>query len=93
MLVGAGTNAMGSKVTYDCWKPVVHDTSREPSDGMLLKDLLCHPDVTSVTMRPGHSADLPIFTLKNTWNETFEIEYLLLLDPRQLVCHARPIEY
>ncbi|KAH3748918.1 uncharacterized protein LOC127848807 isoform X2 [Dreissena polymorpha] len=78
-------------VTYDCWKPIVHDESLIPSRGMLLKDLCCHPDVACVNVTESDVSNLPHVRFENKWNEIFEIEYMLLPDTNQLFCHANPI--
>jgi len=33
------------KYTWDCWKPVLHDISTEPSTGILLKDVVLDPRI------------------------------------------------
>ena len=87
-VLGAATRTGGSEITFDCWKPVVHDTSEENSSGMLMKDVMCHPHVASVYVTSGASNELPCIVLENIWNEKFEIQYLLLHENNRLVCHA-----
>ena len=72
--------------TFDCWKPVLHDVSREPSNGRLLKDVACDPRIKQVTAT-NIDADLPTFVLQNVWDEEFRIEYVYLADG-QLTAHA-----
>jgi hypothetical protein len=42
-----------SGCTWDCWKPVVRDTSTRPSDGVTLRCLAAHPNVRSVSLDQG----------------------------------------
>ena len=44
-LVGA---EVGVSITWDCWKPVVHEESEAPSAGMTLKELAEHENVEMV---------------------------------------------
>ncbi|CAG2001629.1 unnamed protein product [Fusarium graminearum] len=39
-----------SSYTWDCWKPVVQDTSTQPSHGMALRDLVTHRNVQSMSL-------------------------------------------
>ncbi|KAH6949599.1 hypothetical protein DER45DRAFT_544960 [Fusarium avenaceum] len=39
-----------SSYTWDCWKPVVRDTSTQPSYGMALRDLATHQNVQSMSL-------------------------------------------
>ena len=87
-VLGAETGTGGSEITFDCWKPVVHDTSKENSSGMLMKDVMCHPHVASVYVKSGANNELPYIVLENIWNEKFEIQYLFLHKNNRLVCHA-----
>ena len=89
LAVGMSHSRDGNQITYDCWKPVVHDMSEDFSGGMLLKDLVCHPHIADITVTP--SEFLPQIVLKNIWKEKFEIEYVVLQDTNKLVCHASPI--
>ena len=85
-LLAVGTRLDGKKITHDRWKPVIHDTSDEPTQGMMLRELLCHPHVASVNVT--YSAFLPQIILENIWKEKFEIEYAALQDAEKLCCHA-----
>lgn len=91
IVLGATDSSDGNQITYDCWKPVVHDTSEKPSNGILLKDLVCHPHVANVKITPGDRTDLPHIVFENIWNEKFEIEYLVIYDTRKVVCHAKAV--
>ena len=85
-MLAVGTRFDENQITHDCWKPVIHDTSSEPSQGMMLRELLCHPHVASVNVT--YSAFLPQIILENIWKEKFEIEYVALQDAEKLCCHA-----
>ncbi len=37
-------------VTWDCWKPVVMDLSKAPSQGLTLRDLYNHPNIRNITV-------------------------------------------
>ncbi|KAH7303363.1 hypothetical protein B0I35DRAFT_446829 [Stachybotrys elegans] len=39
-----------SNYTWDCWKPIVRDTSTQPSCGLTLRSLAAHPNVQSMTL-------------------------------------------
>ncbi|XP_063410954.1 protein lozenge-like [Mytilus trossulus] len=91
LLVGARDDSYTHVVTLDCWKPVTHDTSIEPSKGILMKDLLNHPNVSEATATTGHHSDLPNIVIKNIWDELFTIEYLWLHTTDNIVCHAKQI--
>lgn len=63
----------------DCFKAVIHDTSKTPSKtGMLLRDLIQDSRVKSVEVTPGDHPDYPNIHLTNEWNETFVIQYVYL---------------
>lgn len=91
LAVGASVNQEDDEISYDCWKPVVHDTSPERSNGMLLKDMVCHPNVANVTMTTGICDGLPNIIIENIWNETFEIEYVFIHNSGKIACHAKPL--
>lgn len=91
LAVGASVNQEDDEISYDCWKPVVHDTSPERSNGMLLKDMVCHPNVANVTMTTGIYDSLPSILIENIWNETFEIEYVFIHNSGKIACHAKPL--
>lgn len=91
LAIGTGVNSKGNQITYDCWKPVIHHMSSQPSTGMLLKDMVCHPHIANVTVTPGIYPELPNIVLENIWNEAFEIEFLLLQDNQRIVGHAKRV--
>ena len=78
--------------TWDCWKPVLHDESVEPSKRMLLKDVVTDPRVKNVTSRTCStkyqqlSAQSPL-VVKNIWDEQFRIDFMEL-PTKQLAAHA-----
>ncbi|XP_063411040.1 alanine and glycine-rich protein-like [Mytilus trossulus] len=91
ILVGASDDVDSHIVTYDCWKPVIKEKSMVQSKGILMKDLLNHPNVSEVTATTGHHSDLPNIVIKNIWDELFTIEYLWLHTADNIVCHAKPV--
>jgi hypothetical protein len=56
-----------SDYTWDCWKPVVRDTSSRPSKGVTLRSLAAHPNVQSMSL--GQDG----FLVKNTFGECFRL--------------------
>ena len=91
IVLGAETGSDGSGITYDCWKPVLHDTSVEPSTGMLLKDVMDHPNIANVSVSPGVVDGLPNIVLENIWKEKFEVQYFVIRESNRLVCHAKAL--
>ena len=91
LVLGAETDSDGHGITFDCWKPVLHDTSMEPSSGMLLKDVMDHPNVANVSVSPGTVTGLPNIVLENIWEEKFEIQYFVIRENNRLVCHAKAL--
>eukprot|EP00928_Gymnodinium_smaydae_P075194 TRINITY_DN581_c0_g1_i3.p1 TRINITY_DN581_c0_g1~~TRINITY_DN581_c0_g1_i3.p1 ORF type:complete len:213 (-),score=17.75 TRINITY_DN581_c0_g1_i3:197-835(-) len=68
--VGAGGDA--SAVTWDCWKPIVHDNSTTPSRGRPLIDILKDPVISDYSVG-NHS-----IVVRNRWNESWRIDPLIL---------------
>jgi len=80
-----------SGITYDCWKPVLHDSSPEPSQGKFLKEVMEDPRIKQIIVEDEQS-QLPKISLVNIWDEKFDIQYLLLPSINQLVAHAIQIQ-
>lgn len=91
LTVGTEHNSSGDKITYDCWKKVVHNKSEASSGGMLLKDLLSHPYVAGYVIEKEETSYLPRVMIENIWNEKFEIQYFCLKDSGKIVCHANQL--
>jgi hypothetical protein len=88
-LVLGAENHSGCGITFDCWKPLLHDETSEPSQGRLMKDVIADPRIKEVrAWDNGQGEALPTIFLKNVWNEDFCIEYVLL-SPDNLAAHAR----
>jgi hypothetical protein len=63
--------------TFDCWKPILHDDSSEPSNGKTLQEIAMDPRIKQVTTTfYDNNLDLPYLVLENIWNEPFRIEYV-----------------
>ncbi|VDI78615.1 Hypothetical predicted protein [Mytilus galloprovincialis] len=92
ILIGASNNPDEYGITYDCWKPVIHEEYKEPSRGILLKELCVHPNVLQVAATTGHHPGLPNIVIENIWNELFEIEYLWLHATESIVGHAKQLD-
>ncbi|KAF3088758.1 hypothetical protein TWF569_001435 [Orbilia oligospora] len=67
-------------ITWDCWKPIVHDMSVMPSEGMALRTLAVHPNVKFVNMSTSSSAlldeDAGRFLVENVFGERFCLGYV-----------------
>eukprot|EP00928_Gymnodinium_smaydae_P012763 TRINITY_DN1464_c0_g1_i1.p1 TRINITY_DN1464_c0_g1~~TRINITY_DN1464_c0_g1_i1.p1 ORF type:complete len:276 (-),score=47.17 TRINITY_DN1464_c0_g1_i1:378-1205(-) len=70
LLLGAEANEIA--VTWDCWKPIVHEKSLAPSRGRLLADILNHPAISEY--RIGQD----VVFLRNRWNESWRIDPVVL---------------
>ena len=83
------TAADENSYSYDCWKPVLHDESAEPSTGMLIKDVLAHPHVKEVHDAGRAVLDglYPEIIIQNVWDERFLIQYVKLSN-NVLAAHA-----
>lgn len=86
LTVGTSVSEHGTEATFDCWKPVVHDTSEETSSGMTLDELMAHPNVSDVVVT--HETCLPKVAIENIWDEKFELEYVVSSDFGKLYLHA-----
>ncbi|XP_054165127.1 uncharacterized protein LOC128962750 [Oppia nitens] len=60
-----------SNATYDCWKPVLHDSSRELSSGVILRDIMRDSRLKGI-----HCSDDYTISLFNIWDEQFELQYV-----------------
>lgn len=73
----------------DCFKAVIHDTSKTPSKtGMRLRDLVQDSRVKSVKVSVDDHPDYPNIEMTNEWNETFVIQYVYL-ENGELAGHAK----
>eukprot|EP00928_Gymnodinium_smaydae_P051592 TRINITY_DN3515_c0_g3_i1.p1 TRINITY_DN3515_c0_g3~~TRINITY_DN3515_c0_g3_i1.p1 ORF type:complete len:204 (+),score=24.23 TRINITY_DN3515_c0_g3_i1:81-692(+) len=80
-----GADLDGAAVEWDCWKPILHETSTAPSRGRLLKDILNDPVVDDFRVERD-----AVF-LRNRWNESWRIDPLML-PWGQIAAHASQIE-
>ncbi|CAF3383959.1 unnamed protein product [Rotaria sp. Silwood2] len=87
VILGAEEEQSPGVYTCDCWKPVLHDDSPEPSNEKLLRDVVLDPRVKQVTTS-NNNGDLPNLILKNVWGEQFRVEYVCLGSSNQLAAHA-----
>ena len=74
--------------TFDCWKPILHDDSIEPSKGMFLRDVVSDPRIKKVTVQSDSDGNLSQFVLENIWNESFHVEFFYLSPAEEIVAHA-----
>jgi hypothetical protein len=91
IVLGTSAKSNGNGTTFDCWKPVLHDVSEQPSNGMLLKDLCAHPNIARVSCEVRSGSDLPDIVIENIWNEKFGIEYLMVHETEQIFGHAKKL--
>lgn len=81
-----------SKVTFDCWKPLLHDESVEPSSGKLLKEVFADPRIRRVMMvrreESSSKDEEMVVIVENVWDEKFRLEYALLPESKTLAAHA-----
>ncbi|KAK6997881.1 prediced GPI-anchored protein 23 [Biomphalaria glabrata] len=79
LVLGADVNSSPTATcTFDCWKPVVHEYSVEPSEGKLLRDVVMDPRIKQVTMVPTLNSSCPQIFITNVWNEKFRVDYVTL---------------
>ncbi len=89
LLVGANENQEDSSVTWDCWKPVLRDESVEPSNGILLKDIIQDSRIKDVIIADDQNdSKFPLLYLRNIWDEEFRIDYVYLPKSNKLALHA-----
>lgn len=85
LVVGAEPiNGSTSSLTWDCWKPILQETSLAPSQGRRLADILSDRRVELV-----HKNDTAVL-VKNIWDELFEITPVVL-PSGQVAAHAAKI--
>eukprot|EP00928_Gymnodinium_smaydae_P034053 TRINITY_DN2421_c0_g1_i1.p1 TRINITY_DN2421_c0_g1~~TRINITY_DN2421_c0_g1_i1.p1 ORF type:complete len:253 (-),score=34.40 TRINITY_DN2421_c0_g1_i1:242-1000(-) len=84
-LVTLGADLDNATVTWDCWKPLLHDTSTAPSRGRLVADILTHPVIN------GYRIESHAVFVRNRWNEYWRIDPLVL-PWGQVAAHATRLE-
>merc|ERR550534_215320 len=72
-------------ISWDCWKPLFHDTSSTPSNGIPLAKALSHPDIHVV------ANEVEGLVVQNAWSERFLISPVMLPCGR-LAAHASKME-
>merc|ERR1712151_725563 len=82
---GWGIGADSDGISWDCWKPLFHDTSSAPSNGMPLAEALSHPDIHVV------ANEVEGLVVQNAWSERFLISPVMLPCGR-LAAHASKME-
>ncbi|EFX70773.1 hypothetical protein DAPPUDRAFT_327790 [Daphnia pulex] len=77
-ILGADTRNE-TDVTHDCWKPILRDTSTNPSNGKTFKQIIEDPRIKEVgwLVNEGQSENLPNIRLVNIRDEQFDIQYLM----------------
>ncbi|XP_055348515.1 uncharacterized protein LOC129595505 [Paramacrobiotus metropolitanus] len=89
LVLGADIAESDAACTFDCWKPILHDESTEPSNGMLLQDVIADKRIADVTLSFSNLSD-PHIVLHNIWGEMFRID-MVSLPSGHLATHANKI--
>ncbi|KAK0047193.1 protein FAM71B [Biomphalaria pfeifferi] len=87
LVLGTEKHIIHKMYTFDCWKPVVHEMSTEPSKGKLLRDVVGDPRVKQTIVKSNEDGQLPEIILQNIWDELFRIDFVML-SSQQLAAHA-----
>ena len=77
------------KYTYDCWKPILHDRSSEPSNGKQLQEVLNDPRIKSFREVKTNNG-CRFLVLQNVWNEEFRVDCVKLANG-EIAAHANQI--
>lgn len=85
--LGTNLKKAGQDITFDCWKPLVHDDSVEPSKGRLLRDVLLDSRIKDVKVSYEISDIYPQIKVRNVWDEEFGIVYVRL-PSGEIAAHA-----
>ena len=87
-LVGLGTNLSNdNQLTWDCWKPILHEESLEPSHGKLIREIIEDSRIKKITIIKNEP--FPEIILLNVWEEEFKINFGFLRNSsNQLAAHA-----
>jgi len=89
-LIGTSFDREKNDITWDCWKPILHDNSIEPSSGIFLKDLLEDDRVKKIEIKDKIN-HLPSLVLTNKWDECFSIDYFYLPTLNKIAGHAKKL--
>lgn len=90
--IGADRDDETNEVTFDCWKPILHDASPARSKGKALKDVAGDHRVRQVVVTEGSfNNQLPNISLVNMWGEKFDLQYVVLPDDGQFAFHAQRV--
>jgi hypothetical protein len=82
-----GADADGA--SFDCWKPVVRETSTAPSQGRRLVDLLTDPRVKEARVQGQHEKNFRVY-VTNVWDEVFTV-YPVQLANGTVAAHAEKV--
>jgi len=66
-----------SNITWDCWKPILHEEDNSKSTGILLKDLAADERVKTISFENDNIH----LTVENIWNEKFQLCPVQLPEP------------
>lgn len=90
-ILGASAPKMPTKrsYTFDCWKQIVHDESKEPSKGRLLCEIISSPLVTNVACCCCSESNQLKMLIQNVWGEKFLVKFFYIdSHASQLFAHA-----
>ncbi|CAF0923499.1 unnamed protein product [Brachionus calyciflorus] len=82
-----GAETTENKLSWDCWKPILHDDSTQPSNGIKLSELVGDKRIINSNLEHESSGQVKMI-VENVWKEKFQIDFYQLLDSDQLVGHA-----
>ena len=83
VILGTATTQQEAEYTFDCWKPVLHDDSRSPSSGKLLREVVMDSRIKIVSLNQQSNE----LVLENIWHERFRIDFMCLATGQQ-AAHA-----
>ncbi|VDM47749.1 unnamed protein product [Toxocara canis] len=76
-------------LSYDCWKPIVHDCSSSPSRGIFLREIANDSRVKKVTVEDvSDEYKRSRLIVENIWDERFDIEFFKLPSVEMVFAHA-----
>jgi hypothetical protein len=71
-------SAQAYRINFDCWKPLLHVDSPEPSNGKRLGDIFADGRIKEVQINGSGGFPFPELILCNIWDEKFLIQYVNL---------------
>lgn len=86
-----GAETTDSHVTWDCWKPILRETSTVPSSrGVYINELAQDPRVKAVELQSFSTETEFVVRIVNAWDEEFHVAPVVLPDGL-VACHATAV--